>query len=131
MPTPAITTLRATIAAALTDDTRYSVFSFPPATPIANSVLVTPADPYLTMTNNSYSSIAPLASFNIISIVPLLDNQGNLNGIEDFMVGVFSKLSASAIVFNVDSVSAPSVLSSATGDLLTSTMTIQVLTSWS
>ncbi len=31
----AISTLRAGIASALTDNTKYSVFSFPPATPIA------------------------------------------------------------------------------------------------
>jgi hypothetical protein len=36
---PAITTLRSTIAAALTDNTKWSVFSFPPATPIANSLI--------------------------------------------------------------------------------------------
>jgi len=107
---PAITTLRSSIASALTDNTKYSVFSFPPATPVANSVIVTPADPYITPTNNDRTSVAPLANFRIQILVPLLDNEGNLAGIETDIVRVFALLDASSIVFNVGSVSAPSVL---------------------
>lgn len=127
----AISTLRATIAAALVDNTKYSVFSFPPATPIVNSVVISPADPYVTPNNNGYNTIAPLANFSINIFVPLLDNEGNLNGIEDLLVAVFNKLAASSIVYNVGDVSAPSVLSAATGDLLTCSMQVSVLTSWS
>lgn len=127
----AISTLRATIAAALVDNTKYSVFSFPPATPIVNSVVVSPADPYLTPTNNGRNTVSPLANFNINIFVPLLDNEGNLNGIEDLLVAVFNKLAASSIVYNVGEVSAPSVLNAATGDLLTCSMQVSVLTSWS
>ena len=116
---PAITTLRSSIAAALTDNTKWSVFSFPPATPIANSVIVSPADPYITPTNNDRTSVAPLANFQISILVPLLDNQGNLAGIEDDIVRVFQLLDASSIVFNVGTVSAPAVLNLPTGDLLT------------
>jgi len=126
----AISTLRATIAAALVDNTKYSVFAFPPATPIVNSVVVSPADPYLTPTNNSRNNVAPLANFNINIFVPLLDNEGNLNGIEDRLVAVFNKLAASSIVYNVGDVSAPSVLSAATGDLLTCSMQVSVLSTW-
>ena len=128
---PAITTLRASIASALTDNTKYSVFSYPPATPIANSVIVTPADPYIVPTNNDYTAIAPMANFTISIFVPLLDNQGNLAGIEADVVRVFALLEASSIVFNVGSVSAPSVLSIATGDLLTCDIAISTLTEWS
>jgi hypothetical protein len=127
----AISTLRGIIAAALVDNTKYSVFSFPPATPIVNSVVISPADPYVTPNNNGYNTIAPLANFNINIFVPLLDNEGNLNGIEDLLVAVFGKLAASSIVYNVGDVSAPSVLSAATGDLLTCSMQVSVLTSWS
>ena len=126
----AISTLRATIAAALVDNTKYSVFSFPPATPIVNSVVLSPADPYLTPTNNGRNTIAPLANFNINIFVPLLDNEGNLNGIEDLLVAVFNKLAASSIVYNVGEVSAPSVLNAATGDLLTCSMQVSVLSAW-
>jgi hypothetical protein len=128
---PAITTLRASIAAALTDNTKWSVFSYPPATPIANSVIVTPSDPYIIPSNNDYTAIAPLANFKISILVPLLDNEGNLAGIETDIVRVFALLEASSIVFNVGSVSAPSVLSIASGDLLTCDIAISTLTEWS
>jgi len=128
---PAITTLRSSIAAALADNTKYSVFAYPPATPIANSVIITPADPYITPTNNDRTSVAPLANFRIQILVPLLDNEGNLAGIETDIVRVFALLDASSIVFNVGSVSAPSVLSIASGDLLTCDIAISTLTEWS
>ena len=128
---PSITTLRSSIAAALTDNTKWSVFSYPPATPIANSLIISPADPYITPTNNDYLSVAPLANFTISILVPLLDNQGNLAGIEDDIVRVFQLLEASSIVFNVGNVSAPAVLNLPTGDLLTCNVQISTLTEWS
>ena len=128
---PAITSLRSSIATALTDNSKYSVFSFPPATPIANSVIVTPDDPYIVPSNNDYSAISPMANFKISILVPLLDNEGNLAGIEADVVRVFALLEASSIVFNVGSVSAPSVLSIASGDLLTCDIAISTLTEWS
>jgi hypothetical protein len=128
---PAITTLRSSIASALTDNTKWSVFSYPPASPIANSLILSPADPYITPTNNDRTSVAPLANFTISILVPLLDNQGNLAGIEDDIVRIFQLLDASSIVFNVGTVSAPSVLSLPTGDLLSCTIQISTLTEWS
>ena len=128
---PAITTLRASIASALTDNTKWSVFSFPPATPIANSLILSPADPYITPTNNDRTSVAPLANFTITILVPLLDNQGNLAGIEDDVVRVFQLLDASSIVFNVGSVSSPKVLNLPTGDLLSVDLSLSTLTEWS
>lgn len=127
----AITTLRSSIATALTDNSLYQVFSFPPASPIPNSVIVTPADPYIEPSNNDYTSVAPLANFKISILVPLLDNQGNLAGIEADVVRVFQLLEASSIVFNVGSVSAPSVISVPSGDLLTCDIAISTLTEWS
>jgi len=129
MPAP-ITTLRTTIAAALAD-VSYSTFAYPPSTMLANSVIVAPADPYLTPSNNSQASISPMANFKIIVTIPMFDNEGNLQGIETTFCTVFNKLAASAIVFNVTGVSAPSVLSVASGDLLTVDLQISVLTSWS
>jgi len=129
MPAP-ITTLRTTIAAALADAS-YSTFAFPPSTMLANSVIVAPADPYLTPSNNSQAGISPMANFKIIVTIPMFDNEGNLQGIETTFCTVFNKLAASAIVFNVTAVSAPSVLTVASGDLLTVDLQISVLTSWS
>ncbi len=69
-----------------------------------------------------------MANFKISILVPLLDNEGNLAGIEADIVRVFSLLEASSIVFNVGSISAPSVLSIASGDLLTCDIAISTLT---
>jgi len=126
----AISTLRAGIATALIDNTKWSVFSFPPPTPIANSVIVAPADPYITPTNNSRNTIAPMANFTISVMVPLLDNEGNLNGMEDNIVRVFNLLAASSYTYNVTEVSAPAVLSAVSGDLLTCNINVSILTEW-
>jgi hypothetical protein len=128
----AITTLRTTIATALQDDTKYSIFSFPPSTIIANSVVVAPATgDYLTPNNNQYATISPMAHLEIRMYVPLLDNQGNLSGIEDMMVAVFNKLAASTLSFNVGSVTGVGSLETAAGDFLTATLNISILTEWS
>jgi hypothetical protein len=127
----AISTLRTGIATALVDNTKYSVFAFPPATPIANSVVISPSDPYITPSNGWHATISPMANFTISVMVPLLDNEGNLNGIEDNIVAVFNKLYASSFTYNVTEVSAPAVLSAVSGDLLTCNINISVLTSWS
>jgi hypothetical protein len=127
----AITTLRSTLATDLTNNSVWSTFSYPPATLIPNSVVVTVGDPYLVPSNNDYTTIAPLANFKIMICVPALDNQGNLAGIEDFIVAVVNKLNASSLVLNISSVSAPAIASVASGDLLTSEITVSILTSWS
>lgn len=130
MMTAPITTLRTTIATALTNAGVWSVFAYPPSNVLANSVCVAPADPYIAPGNNSYASISPMANFKIIMTVPMFDNASNLIGIEDTIVAVFKKLASSSIVFNVTAVSAPAVLSVASGDLLTADLQISVLTSW-
>ena len=130
MPT-AITTLRSTIATALVDNTKWQTFSYPPATILPNSVIVGYGTPALEMNNNQYNTIAPTANFKILMTVPMLDNQGNLAGLEDIMVGVFNKLAAAALNVRVESITEPAVLNLQSGDLLTAEMNISVLTSWS
>ena len=129
--TAAITTLRGTLASALANAGVWSTFAFPPSTLLANSVVVTPSDPYITPNNNSQTGISPLANFKILVTAPAFDNQGNLAGIETFIVAVVTKLAASALVYNISSVSAPAITNAASGDLLTSEITVSILTSWS
>ena len=129
--TAAITTLRATIATALADPNVWNTYAYPPSTITANSVIVSPSDNYITPSNNSYATISPLANFKIIMTVPMLDNQGNLQGIESFAVAVFNKLAASSLQFNIGSMSAPSVLDVQSGTLLTADFSLSILTSWS
>jgi hypothetical protein len=129
--TAAITTLRASLAAALANANVWNTYSFPPPTITANSVIVAPNDPYITPTNNTNVGISPMANFKIIFNVPMLDNQGNLQGIESVAVAVFNKLAASSIVMNIAAMSAPSLLEVQSGTLLTASFDIQILTSWS
>ena len=128
--TVAVTTLRTTLATALENAGVWQVFSFPPATPIAYSVIVQWDDPMLEPTNNTYGTVAPKANFKLIMIVPMYDNQGNLINIEDMVVGVFNKLAATtALQLSIGSVSAPSVLNGV--EMLQCELTLSVMTSWS
>jgi hypothetical protein len=128
----AITTLRTTIANAIVDNTKYSTFAFPPASPVANSVVVAPSSgEYIVPNNNQWATIAPLANFELRIFMPLLDNQGNLAGIEDTLVAVFNKLAASSIKFNVGSVTNLGTIDTEQGTLLTATINISTLTEWS
>jgi hypothetical protein len=126
----AITTLRSTLATTLTNAGVWSVFSFPPATLLANAVVITPSDPYLTPSNNDEITISPMANFKIMITKPALDNQGNLAGIEDYILAVVTKLAAASYQMNISSVSAPSIISAASGDLLVSEITVSILTEW-
>jgi hypothetical protein len=128
--TVAVTTLRSTIATALSNPTVWQVFSFPPASPLANSVVVEPDDPYIVPSNNQHITVAPLANFRIKLYLPLLDNQGSLQDMETFIVDVFTKLAASSLNYNIGSVSGVSVDTTA-GDLLTTEIRVSLLTSWS
>ena len=127
----AITTLRSTLATDITNAGVWSTFSFPPATLLANAVVITPADPYLTPSNNDYITISPMANFKILITKPAFDNQGNLAGMEDYILALVTKLAASSLVINISAISAPSIIAAASGDLLVSEITVNTLTSWS
>ena len=127
----AITTLRSTLVTDLTNAGVWSTFAFPPATLIVNAVVITPSDPYLTPSNNDVITVSPMANFKILITKPALDNQGNLAGMEDYILAVVTKLAASTLVMNISAVSAPSIISAASGDLLVSEITVNTLTSWS
>ena len=135
MSTPAISTLRQTLATVLTANTTYQVFAYPPATIQANSVIVIPDDPYITPSNDSWATVGPTANFKLMITVPLFDNAGNLQGIENAVVTMFNALYAATtndtISYNVGDISAPQVLSVASGDLLSCEMQISLITSWS
>ena len=127
----AISTLRGTIAAALADNAVWQVFSFPPASPLANSIVVQPGDPYIEPSNDHYATIKPKANFKLIVLAPMFDNQGNLINIEDFYLKIVQKLEASSIAYSIGTFSAPAVLTGAVGDLLSGEVTISVLSDWS
>lgn len=128
--TVAITTLRHTLATALVDDTRWQTFEFPPATILANSLIISPDDPYVVANNNQWN-INPTARFRLTLTAPLYDNQGNLNGIEDSLVALFNKLSACSLSITIGGVSAPSVMNVPSGEMLSVEVNIETLTTWS
>jgi hypothetical protein len=135
MATPALTTLRSTLATKLAAVTTYQVFAYPQATLIANSITIVPDDPYLTPSNDSWATVGPLANFKLLIAVPFLDNQGSLNTIENAIVTMFTTLynntTDGLLAYNVGNVSQPQILSAASGDLLTSEMQISIVTTWS
>jgi hypothetical protein len=135
MSVPAVSTLRQTLAQSLTDNTTYQVFAYPPATIQANSVIIVPDDPYLEPSNDSWATVGPTANFKLIITVPLFDNAGNLQGIEEAVVTMFNALFTATendvIAYNVGTVSQPQVLNAASGDLLSCEMAISLVTSWS
>jgi hypothetical protein len=118
----------------LESNTVYQVFSYPPATMLANSVVIVPDDPYMEPSNDSWASVGFTANFKLIITVPLFDNQGNLQGIEEAVVTMFNALfqgtENDTIAYNVGTVSQPQVLQVASGDLLSCEMAISLITSW-
>ena len=129
--TAAITTLRTTLATALTNAGVWSTFSFIPQTPIANSVLVVNDDPIIVVQYGQKTGIAPVARYRIYGLVPMLDNQGNQINIEDFIVAIFAKLAASSLVMTVGSFSAPAILETPAGNLLQTEVGVEIISSWS
>ena len=97
-----VATLRQEIATALENPTVWQVFSYPPASPLANSIVISPDDPYISPTNNNFE-VATEVNFKMTLIVPLFDNQGNLGNIETFITAAFVKLSqASNLHFRIE-----------------------------
>ena len=127
----AITTLRTTLASALTNNGVWSVFSYIPQAPIANSVIVVNDDPFIVVQSGQKTAIAPVARYRIYGLVPMLDNQGNQVNIEDFIVAIFAKLSASSLVMTVGSFSAPAILETPSGNLLQTEVGVEIISSWS
>lgn len=127
----AITTLRGTLATALASASVWSVYSFPPATPTVNSCVISPDDPYITPSNDGYITVAPLVHFKITLIKPMFDNQGNLNGMEDYILELYSKLAASSVKYTIGEVSTPAVMNASSGDFLACDVRVSILSSWS
>lgn len=126
-----VATLRDDIAAALDNPSVWQVFSYPPASPLANSLIISPDDPYILPTNNNFNVDAEV-NFKLTLIVPLFDNQGNLINIEDFITAAFLKLSnATNLHFRIGTFSAPSVLPVDAGQMLSSEVLLTFTTSWS
>lgn len=127
----AVTAIRSTVATALDNPTVWQVFSFPPASPLANSVIITWDDPMVTPNNNTRKTIDATAHLRLTLTTELYDNQASLVNIENMMSKVFTKLSDSSLIFNIVNISAPTVLGDDAGKMLSVEMSIETLASWS
>ncbi len=131
MPDAPITTLRASLASDLANAAVWSVFAYPPQAPLANSVVIMPDEPYVFVNSNQKVAIQPTARFKLLLLVPLLDNQGNLIGIETFMLDLMTKLNASTKTIHFGSFSAPGIIETPAGNLLQIELPIEIISSWS
>lgn len=127
----AVTAIRSTVAACLDNPTVWQVFSFPPASPLANSIIITWDDPMITPNNNTRKTIDATAHLRLTMTTELYDNQASLANIETMMTAVFTKLADANLIFNIVNISAPTVLGDDAGKMLSAEMSIETLASWS
>lgn len=120
--------LRNTLAAQLTNNVAWSTFAYPPAVPQPLSVVIEPADPYATGTNYN-QNLSTMLRFNVRMYVQLMDNQAALEAIEDMAQQV--RIRILDATQNCGDLSAPTVYTSETGDLLTAFFPVQLLAEWS
>jgi len=121
-------TARNTLAAQLTNNAAWSTFSYPPAVPQVNSVVLEPDDPYIANTNQK-SGLSCRLRFRVRLYAPLFDNQGNLAQIEDLAQQVRVRIIDATQ--NCGDLSQPQVMSIETGDLLTAYFPVEILSEWS
>lgn len=119
--------LRADLAAMIANPGVWTVYSFPPPTPIANSISIAPGEPYVEIINNN-PALSNKVKFSLHLCLPLLDNQGNLAGIENFILALVPMIDHTYI--NISAVSQPKILSIPTGDLLTCDVSLEILSTW-
>ena len=118
---------RATLAAQLSNNVAWSTFPFPPAVPQVNSVVIEPDDPYIVSTNQMQALTATMR-IRVRMYLPLMDNEGNLAGLEDMAQAVRVRILDATQ--NCGDLSAPSVFTTETGDLLTAYFPVELLTEW-
>jgi len=118
---------RATLAHTLTQDSTYSTFDFPPPVPQPMSVVLEPDDPYIVSTNNRVTLSAKMR-LRLRLYVPLLDNAGNLDQLEELAARVRRLALENTHTFG--DLSAPSAFESDTGTMLTAYFPVELLTEW-
>lgn len=126
--TAAITLVRQEVAGILENPTEWNTYSYVPASPTVNSVVLQPDDPYVSSNNNSHLTIQPMFHFKVTCIVPMLDNQGSLDDIEALSFAVWAQLASSDRVFNIGTISAPTILDP--GGMLAVEIPISTVGSW-
>ena len=117
--------VRTDLAAAITDNTKWQTFAYPPDSPTANSVIITPGSPWvqpLTVGNKAVT-----VAYRIKVCVNTADNQGELTKLEDFVTDILDLLPSWTIF---KSVSAPQELQVGTAYLTVSDIDLEVAVSF-
>lgn len=122
-------TLRQDVASALANPTQWNVYAYPPMTVTANSIIIQPNSPYVEI-NNGAQPVSPLVNLKLSFVVPLLDNQGSLDDLESFMQEAFLILSQSNLAFRWGQFTAPEVLPTQAGQMLSSDLNLSIMSSW-
>lgn len=126
-------TFRTSVANAVADTgspRTYQTYSYPPNAPIANSVIISWDSPAVEITNNQ-TSLNCLANLVLTCMVPALDNQSAYQSLENMIQSVVTKLKTNLPAVTIGNVSAPQLLTLASGDLVSADVTCQLLTTWS
>jgi len=118
------TDVREAIAAAIVDDTTYNVISFPVATPMPNTVLVMPSDPYITP--NTIASSSFDMNFSLECYTNTADNQADLVTMENILETVLNLIPDYAVI---DSVTAPDVFAAGSTYLTRADIKIRLIAS--
>jgi hypothetical protein len=117
--------VRTDLATAITDNAKWQTFAYPPDSPTANSVIITPGSPWvqpLTVGNKAVT-----VAYRIKVCVNTADNQGELTKLEDFVTDILDLLPSWTIF---KSVSAPQELQVGTAYLTVSDIDLEVAVSF-
>lgn len=117
--------VRQDLAAAITDDTQWQTFSYPPDSPTANSVIITPGSPWITPLTIGNKAVT--VNYRIKVCANTADNQGELTRLEDFITDIIGLLPEWTIL---KSVSAPQELQVGTAYLTVSDIDLEVAVSF-
>ena len=117
--------VRADLATALTDDTKWQTFSYPPDNPLPNSVMILPGNPWMQPYAVGTKSVR--VGYTIKVVVNTADNQGELTKLEDFLTDLIQML-PDWVIFR--SVSAPQELQVGTAYLTVSDIYVEVAVSF-
>jgi len=126
-------TLRTSVANAVADTgtpRTYQTYSYPPNGPIANSVVITWDSPAVEITNNQ-TVLSCQANLVLTCMVPALDNQSAYQSLENMIQSVVTKLKTNLPDVTIGNVTAPQLLTLASGDLVSADVSLTILTTWS
>jgi len=118
------TDVREAIAAAIEDVNLYNVIAYPVATPMPNTIVVLPADPYITPSTIGATSFD--MNFNLECYTNTADNEADLVTMENIIENVLNLIPDYAVI---NSVTAPDVFTAGSTYLTRADISIRLTAS--